>query len=54
MDDTTGKLSFDVSVSKEEIAFLVDHAVNNLIAEGVIALSGLKAEEEVQLHEHLN
>lgn len=53
-DEKTGELRFDVSVSKEEISYLVDHAVNHLIAEGFIALSGLNSEEEISLDTNPN
>lgn len=53
-DEKTGELRFDVSVSKDEISYLVDHAVNHLIAAGVITLSGLSSEEEVTLDTNPN
>ena len=44
-----GKLTFDVEANKEEVAFLVDHAVNSLLADGIISLRGAMGGQEVTL-----
>ena len=42
-------IGFNVEASKEEVAFLVDFAVERLIAEGIISLNQYETEQEVEL-----
>ncbi len=49
-----GGLRYDVKSSREEAAFLIDFAVNRLIAEGVISISAENDEQEVTLRDNLN
>ena len=48
--EETESVMFNVVASKEEVAFLVDYAVNNLLATGVIAIDPLQSEQEVRLN----
>lgn len=40
-----GTMTFDVKTSPEEVAWLVDYAVGDLLREGVIAVNGLGDQE---------
>ncbi len=45
-----GSLSFDVQTSPDEVAFLVDYAVGELLREGIISINGL-SDQDVTLRE---
>lgn len=50
--DGSEEVTFDVSTTQEEVAFLVNHAVNNLLSEGIISLNQNGGpEQEVELRE---
>lgn len=46
-----GTLSFDVEASTLEVSWLVNHAVENLLQEGVLAINNHPETQEVQLRE---
>ena len=51
--DEDGNYSFDVQTTQDEVAYLVDYAVGDLLREGVIAINGL-GDQEVTLRGTLN
>lgn len=48
-DPETLAITFDVECSQNEVTYLVNHAVQDLLSEGIIALDGLKSEQSVSL-----
>lgn len=47
-----GSLDFDFHVDAEEAAFLMDHAVKNLIHHGVIQVNVQEAEQQMALFKY--
>jgi hypothetical protein len=47
-----GSLDFEFHVDEEEAAYLMDHAVKNLIAKGALHVEIQQAEQEFALFKH--
>lgn len=47
-----GSLDFEFHVDEEEAAFLMDHAVKNLIHHGVLSVEVQRAEQQYALFKH--
>ena len=45
--DEEGNMSFDVATSPDEVAYLVNYAVADLLREGVISVNGLDEQDVV-------
>ena len=47
-----GSLDFDFHVTKDEAAFLMDHAVKNLIHHGILSVEIQNAEQQFELFKY--
>lgn len=47
-----GSLDFEFHVDEEEAAFLMDHAVKNLISKGILDIEVQRAEQQFALFKH--
>ncbi len=48
-NEKDGSLDFDFNVSEAEAAFLMDHAIKNLVFNGLIKISESDAQQELDL-----
>ena len=48
-----GSYDFNFHVNPEEAAFLMDHAIKNLVHHGIINVNLDQAEQEFELHKEL-
>ncbi len=44
-----GSLDFDFSVSEQEAAFLMDHAIKNLVFNGILKIQEQEGQQELEL-----
>lgn len=44
-----GELEFSVECTKDEVSYLVNHAVQDLLSTGIISLNKVQSEQEVTL-----
>lgn len=51
VEQTEDGMHFNVIASNAEVTYLVDFAVQRLIAEGIISLNNYEKEQEVELRE---
>lgn len=50
-DSETGNINFDVECSQNEVSYLVNYAVQDLLSTGIIAINDLNEEQEVSLRD---
>jgi len=50
---TEDGVTFDVEASHQEVAWLVDYAVDDLLKAGIIAINTTQEEQEIELDEDI-